>query len=214
MHFLAHPIGLTFANAFRYALPRRNTMREISKKLFTVDEYYRMAEAGILTEDDRVELIEGEIIQMSPIGYRHAICVTRTTTFLIRALEWKAVVTSQNPLLLTDWTAPQPDVTVLLPPFESYDTRLPKASDVLLVVEVSDNSLRYDCDIKVPLFAAAGCPEVWIEDLQNDLILVYRDPSDGAYKTTLTFHRGDSISPVAFPDKTLAVDDLLGTVPS
>jgi Uma2 family endonuclease len=189
-------------------------MREISKKLFTVDEYYKMAEAGILTEDERVELIEGEIIQMSPIGYRHATCVTRTTTFFIRAFEWKAVVTSQNPLLLTEWTAPQPDITVLRPPFESYDTRLPKAPDVLMVVEVSDSSLRYDRDIKVPLFAAAGCPEVWIEDLQNDLIFVYRDPSGKAYKTTRTFHRGDTLSPIAFPDKTFAVDDLLGTVPA
>jgi Uma2 family endonuclease len=189
-------------------------MREISKKLFTVDEYYRMAEAGILTENDRVELIEGEIIEMSPIGQRHFICVTRTTTFFIEAFGRKAVVTSQNPLLLTEWTAPQPDVTVLQPPLESYDTRLPKAPDVLLVVEVSDSSLRYDRDIKVPLFAAAGCTEVWIEDLQNDLILVYRDPSNGAYNTTLTFHRGDSISPVAFPDKLFAVDDLLGTIPS
>jgi Uma2 family endonuclease len=87
-------------------------------------------------------------------------------------------------------------------------------SDVLLAVEVSDSSLRYDRDIKVPLFAAAGCPEVWIEDLQKDQILVYRDPSGGAYKTTLTFHRGDTISPVAFPDKLFALDDLLGTIPT
>jgi Uma2 family endonuclease len=189
-------------------------MCEIGKKLFTVDEYYRMADAGILTEDDRVELIEGEIVQMSPIGYRHAICVTRATTFFIEAFGRKAVVMTQNPLILSDWTAPQPDVTVLQPPFDLYNTRAPKAADVLLAVEVSDSSLRYDRDIKVPLFAAAGCPEVWIADLQNDLILVYRDRSGVAYKTTLTFHRGDSISPIAFPDKPFAIDDLLGTIPS
>jgi Uma2 family endonuclease len=189
-------------------------MREIGKKLFTVDEYSRMAEVGILHEDDRVELIEGEIIEMSPIGYRHSGCVARAHERFIQSLGSTAVVMSQSPLLLSEWTAPQPDLIVLKPRSDFYDTRTPKAADVLLAVEVSDSSLRYDRDIKVPLFAAAGTLEVWIEDLQNDLILVYRDPADGAYKTTLTLHRGDTISPIAFPDKTFAVDDLLGTVPS
>jgi Uma2 family endonuclease len=189
-------------------------MREISKKLFTVDEYSRMAEAGILNEDDRVELIEGEIIEMSPIGHRHSGCVARAHKRFIEALGSTAVVMSQSPLLLSDWTAPQPDIIVLHPRADFYDTRTPNASDVLLAVEVSDSSLRYDRDIKVPLFAAAGTLEVWIEDLQHDQILVFRDPSGKAYKTNLTFHRGDTIAPVAFPDKTFAVDDLLGTISS
>jgi Uma2 family endonuclease len=189
-------------------------MREISKKLFTVDEYSRMAEAGILNEDDRVELIEGEIIEMSPIGHRHSGCVARAMRLFFEAFGRTTVVMSQSPLLLSDWTAPLPDIIVLRPRSDFYDTRTPNAADVLLAVEVSDSSLQYDHDIKVPLFADAGTLEVWIEDLQQDLILVFRDPAGKAYKTTLTCHRGDSISPVAFPDKTFAVDDLLGTVPS
>ena len=186
-------------------------MQEITKKLFTVDEYYRMAEAGILTPEDRVELIDGEIIQMSAIGHRHMACVTRATTLFILAFGSKAVVSTQNPVQLSGWTEPQPDLVILKPRSDFYDTGKPKAEDVLFTVEVADTSLLYDRNVKLPRFAAAGIPEVWIDDLQNDVVLVFRNPLVDGYQTTMTLQRGDTISPIAFPNNSFAIDDLLGT---
>lgn len=183
---------------------------EITKKLFTVDEYHRMAEVGILAEDDRVELIDGEIIQMSAIGHRHMVCVIRANTMFIEAFGRKAVVSAQNPVQLSDWTEPQPDLVVFKPRSDFYAARKPTPKDVLFVVEVADTSLRYDGNVKLPRYGAAGIPEVWIEDLKNDLLLVYRDPQHDSYKTSLTLQRGDSVSPIAFPDIRFAIDDLIG----
>jgi Uma2 family endonuclease len=183
---------------------------EVSRKLFTVDQYHRMGETGILDEDERVELIDGEIIRMSPIGARHAACVSRGMTFFFEAFGRRAVLHPQNPVQLSNWTEPQPDILVLKPRKDFYSAKTPKAEDVLFVVEVADSTLRYDCDVKVPRFAAGEIPEVWIEDLQHDLLLLYRDPSGEDYKTTFTRRAGESISPLAFPDVTFRVDDLLG----
>src|SRR5438105_15794893 len=109
---------------------------DVSKKLFTVDEYYRMADAGIFTEDDRVELIDGEIIQMSPIGHRHMVCVNRANTLFIRAFGSRAVVSPQNPVRLTRWTEPQPDLVVFKPSADFYAKKEPVPADVLFMVEV------------------------------------------------------------------------------
>ena len=183
---------------------------EVTKKLFTVDEYYRMADAGILTEDDRVELIDGEIIEMSPIGNRHQACVNRANTFFTEAFGRTAIVSNQSPLRLSNYTEPLPDVIVLKPVPDFYASRERRPEDVLFIVEVSDTTLRYDKNVKLPRYATAGVVEVWIEDLKNDLLLVYRDPAEKAFKTYLVLHRGDSISPLAFPKVTFKVDDLLG----
>jgi Uma2 family endonuclease len=183
---------------------------DIVKKLFTVDEYHRMGEAGILTEDDRVELIKGEIVQMSPIGNRHMVCVDRAMYTLISTLKNQAHVSIQNPLQLDDYSEPQPDVIVLKPRADYYAGRTRAPSDVLLMIEVSDTTLRYDCNIKVPLYAASGVSEVWVEDLQNDVILVYRDPAGPAYKTTFTRRHEETISPLAFPSVAFTVADFLG----
>jgi len=182
---------------------------EITKKLFTVDEYYRMAEAGILGPEDRVELIDGEIIQMSPIGHRHMGCVNRAVRLFIESVGRRAVVSPQNPVLLSMWTEPQPDVTVLKPRDDCYDSKKPEYADALLVIEIAETSLSYDRDVKVPRYAAAGIPEVWIEDLTHDQLLVYRDPGKNGYLNALTLRRADSISPLAFPDVTFKVGDLL-----
>ena len=184
---------------------------EVTKKLFTVDEYHRMGKAGILLENDRLELIDGEIIQMSPIGHRHAICVNRANTFFIEGFGRKALVSPQNPLQLTEWTEPQPDLVVLKPRADFYAGKQWVPEDVFFVVEVSDSTLQYDRKVKVPRFAAAGIPEVWIEDLQHDHLLVHRDPSGEGYSTILELSPGDSVSPLAFPDVTFRVDDLLST---
>jgi Uma2 family endonuclease len=182
---------------------------EVTKKLFTVDEYYRMADAGILTADDRVELIDGEIIEMSPTGNRHNACVNRANTFFSEAFGRSVIVSNQSPLRLSNYTEPVPDVIVLKTVADFYASRECKPEDVLFLVEVSDTTLRYDKNIKLPRYAAAGVAEVWIEDLQGDVLLVYRYPVKKAFKTSLVLHRGDSISPLAFPQVTFKIDDLL-----
>lgn len=183
---------------------------EISKKLFTADEYHEMAAAGILRPEDRLELIDGEIVEMSPIGDRHAACVRIANNLFARAFGNAALIDVQNPLRLNNYTEPQPDIVVLKPRVDYYKQKKVRPEDALLVVEVSDTTLKYDRSIKVPRYAAAGIPEVWIEALGADELLVYRDLKSPNYSVCLTLRRGDSVSPVAFPDVVFRVDDLLG----
>jgi len=183
---------------------------ETTKKLFTVEEYYRMAEVGILKPDDRVELIDGEIIEMSPIGDRHAGCVNRATHLFTSRLGNRVVVSIQNPLQLSKFTEPEPDVVVLKPQADYYASKKVWAEDALLVIEVADTTLSFDRRVKVPRYAAAGVPEVWIENLQDDTLLVFRDLAGTQYKTSLALRRGETIIPVALPDVIFSVEDLLG----
>jgi len=183
---------------------------EVTKKLFTVDDYYRMAEVGILKPEDRVELLDGEIVEMSPIGIRHAGCVNRVNdlfTFLFRG---RAIVTVQNPARLNRYNEPQPDFVLAKARSDYYASAHPTSEDIYLMIEVADSSLRKDRDIKVPIYARLRVPEVWIVDLQRDRMLIYRHPVDETYKTTLTLHRGETLSVAAFPETTLKVEDLLG----
>jgi Uma2 family endonuclease len=190
---------------------RNEPMRmEISRKRFTVDDYYRMADAGILAPGDRVELIDGEIIQMSPIGVRQLGCVNATNAVFFDAFKGRAVISGQNPVQLSDFTEPQPDIALLKPRKDFYRGKHPEAADALLVVEVSDTTLAYDRDVKLSYYASAGVPEVWIEDLNGDRILVYRNPLDGVYQVRLTRSRDESISVQAFPDIVFTVSDFLG----
>jgi Uma2 family endonuclease len=162
---------------------------EVSKKRFTVDEYYRMAEAGILRAEDRVELIDGEIIQMSPIGQRHMSRVNRATSLFIKAFGDKAVVSPQNPVQLSDWTEPQPDIVVFKARSDFYESKKPTARDVLFVMEISDTTVRYDMEIKLPHFAAALIPEVWIQDITADILHVFREPQGNTYVTSMQLKR-------------------------
>src|SRR5918912_896850 len=155
---------------------------QIAKRYFNVSEYYRMAEAGILTADDRVELIEGEIVQMSPIGSLHAACVRRLNQLLQRLLGHAAVISVQDPVRLSDFSEPEPDVALLKPRADFYAHQHPTPDDVLLIIEVADTTVLYDRNVKVPLYARAGIPEVWLVDLQQDLIEVYARPTSGAYQ--------------------------------
>jgi Uma2 family endonuclease len=150
---------------------------EVPKKLFTVDEYSRMAEAGILGPNDRVELINGEIIQMSPVGIRHIACVNRATALLVTTFAGRGVISVQNPIELDIHNEPQPDLTVMKHRPDFYATKRLTASDTLLVIEVADTTRWLEMNVKVPIYAAKGISEVWIEDLQHDRILVYRDPA-------------------------------------
>jgi len=195
-----------------YDPDRKTTIMRIAapKRIFNVDDYYRMAEVGILGPEDRVELIDGEIIQMSPIGTKHAGCVNRANRIFTLVFRDLAIVSVQNPLRLNNYTEPEPDLVLLRHRSDDYRDKRMMGDDALLVVEVADTTLRYDRDVKVPRYASAGVPEVWIEDLKGDRLLVYRDPAADGFKTRLVLKRGDSVSTMAFPDIPFTVDELLG----
>lgn len=182
----------------------------IARRLFTVDEYYRMAAAGILGPDDRVELIDGEIVEMSPIGIRHASCVDRIMALLIRRLGRRATVCGQNPVRLDIRSEPQPDIAVVSPRDDFYASGHPGPSDVLWLVEVADTTLAFDRRVKVPLYARAGVPELWIVDLEHDRVEVFADPAGGGYTASEVYGRGDRISPRALVRVTLRVEEILG----
>lgn len=164
-----------------------------ARRSFTVTEYLRMAEAGILHEDDRIELIEGEIIEMSPVGSRHVACVNRLTTWLNVQLGTRAIVSAQNPVHLSVFSEPEPDVAVFKPRSNFYADVLPTAADTLLTIEVGDSSLEYDRRDKLPLYAQSGIPEVWIVNLRDDSVSRYTQPSGGKYQKSRRFRRGETV---------------------
>jgi Uma2 family endonuclease len=184
---------------------------EIVRKLFSVDEYYRMVEVGILAEDDRVELIEGEILEMSPIGDRHLACTDRATMLFAPLLLGKAIVRIQGSIRLSDNTQPQPDIILLNPRKDFYAKGGAVTKDALLVIEVAETSFRYDRGRKLAIYAKYGVHEVWIEDLNTDTLLIFRDRHPKGYKTSLVLQPSDSVSPLAFPELILPVSALLGT---
>lgn len=180
----------------------------LTRHRFSVEDYYAMARAGILTEDDRVELLDGEIFEMTPIGVDHAFCVQR----LIRAfdrLEDRAALDVQNPIRLSPSSDPQPDVALLELPLERYRKAPPGPADVLLVVEVADTSLMTDRTKKLPLYAEAGIREAWIVNLQEQVIEVYRGPSASGYSKRCLVREG-TVAPLAFPDEVIGVEEILG----
>lgn len=183
---------------------------EATRKRFTVDDYYRMAEIGILSENDRTELIEGEIIEMSPIGDPHLTAVNRATMIFARGIGDKVVVSVQNPAHMDRYNEPQPDVLLIRPREGFYGTGKPDPEDVVLLIEVSDTSLRFDRKVKVAIYARNRIREVWIIDLEGEAIHVYREPKGNTYASIETKERSEMISPQAFPDFSLKVSDLIG----
>ena len=181
-----------------------------ARRRFTVDEYYWMARVGILRPSDRVELIDGEIIEMNPIGEPHAGTVNRLNSVFSRRLGDAVIVAVQNPIRLDNGSEPEPDLALLRPRRDFYATGHPTPSDVLLVVEVSDTTVEYDTQTKAPLYARAGIPELWIVDLTRACVMVYLDPADAGYATTRVLRRGEVLRPLAFPDLALPIDDVLG----
>ena len=180
------------------------------RRLFTVDDYYRMAEVGLLKPDERVELIEGEIVKMTPIGPRHAGHVEQLADVFSHALGRAVHIRTQNPLRLGDRSEPEPDMMVLRRAPDFYKSRHPDPSDVHLLVEVADSSLVYDRQTKVPLYARHGIPEVWLVNLVERHIAVYRDPAPDGYRSVSIVRQGGTLRPLAFPDFELAVDEILG----
>jgi Uma2 family endonuclease len=166
----------------------------------TVDHYHRMADAGLFAHGERVELIEGEIIDMPPMGSRHAAWATRLADLLSVAVRPRAMVRQEKPVRLNDASEPQPDITVVVARDDYYVSRHPAAADVLLLVEVSDTTLRYDLDVKVPLYARSGVREVWVVDLQTETVHFHRDLVNGAYRSISAVQQPDVVTLEALPD--------------
>jgi Uma2 family endonuclease len=182
----------------------------VRRRRFTVDEYYRMAEVGVLHEDDRVELIDGEVISMSPIGKRHGAAVDRLNELLILRLARRATVKIQNPLRIDQHSEPQPDIVVARRREDFYAAEHPRPEDTHLVIEVGDSSARFDRVVKAPIYARSGVPEVWLVDLVAGEVRVLRAPGPDGYADVSVKRRGETISPGAFPDLVLRAEDVLG----
>jgi Uma2 family endonuclease len=180
-----------------------------ARRRFDVDAYYRMAEAGVLGDPRRVELIDGEIIDMAAIGSPHAAATNRLARHFIRALhDEAALVNVQSPLRLDAYNEPEPDLTILRPRADGYRASHPTAADVLLLVEVSETSLAYDRGVKLALYAKFRVPEVWIVDLLGGAVEVYREPKEGAYASRERLANG-SLAPALVGGVTIDVAGLV-----
>ena len=182
---------------------------ELTRRRFTAEEYHWMARVGILGEDDRVELVDGEIVEMTPIGHRHAACVNRLAELFSLTLGNAAIVSVQNPVRLGQYSEPQPDLALLRRKPDFYASGHPSAEDILLLVEVADSSAEPDRRVKIPLYARGGAPEVWLVELDQETVTVYRDPAPDGYHTVRVVRRGEQVAPAAFPSHSLAVSDIL-----
>jgi len=182
----------------------------LTRHRLTVDDYYRMGEAGVFAPEARVELIDGEVIDMAPIGSRHGATVKRLIALLTAAVGARAIVSAQDPLRLSDLSEPEPDLMLLKPRPDFYGSAHPSAADVLLLIEVADTSARYDREIKLPLYARHGVAEVWIVDLDARLLRFFRAPASDAY-TDITASETPGNTPVgALTDVTIDLTGLLG----
>lgn len=181
-----------------------------AQRIFTVDEYYRMAEAGILHEDDRVELIEGRIVELSPIGGRHAACVDKLNRLLNQRVGDAAIVRVQNPVSLPGDSEPEPDIALLRPREDFYAEGHPGPEDVFLIIEVAETSLGYDRGIKAPLYARAGVPELWIVDLESGRVLIHGEPSEGVYGVVNEPGHDELLVPRMVPELSVGAGEILG----
>lgn len=183
---------------------------DLRRRPFTVNEYHRIAEAGVLGEDDRVELIEGEIVEMTPIGARHARCVTVLSHLLHRQVGDRFIVTVQNPIRLSERSEPQPDLALVRWRDDFYP-EMPTAQDVVLIIEVADTSEVTDRSVKLPAYGSAGIGEVWLVDLPAGVIEVHLEPSAAGYGHVDFYRPGQVVSATVAADVTVEVRDVLGS---
>ncbi|WP_017317325.1 Uma2 family endonuclease [Mastigocladopsis repens] len=183
---------------------------QLLRRKFTVEQYHKMAESGILAKDDRVELIRGEIIEMSPIGTKHAACVNRLVNLLIQRLGKRIILAPQNPVILNNNSEPQPDVTLLQPREDFYENAHPQPTDIFLLIEVADTTVKYDLEVKIPLYAEEKITEVWLVDINEQSVEVFREPTTEGYRNVSKLKRGNSLSIQAFSDVMITVDEILG----
>lgn len=177
---------------------------------FTVPDYYRMAQTGVLKPGARVELLDGRIIDMSPIGPMHGGAVKRLIRLFSSAAAGRWLVSAQDPLHVDEYSEPQPDLMLLKPAKDDYTSRHPQPEDVHLLIEVADASLEFDRAEKLPIYGRAGIPEAWILDLRGETVEVYREPNFSGYGSHQTLRAGDAASPLAFPAVVVHVAELLG----
>jgi Uma2 family endonuclease len=176
----------------------------------SVDLYHYMAEQGMFEPDERVELIDGEIFAMSPVGSLHVRCVNFLNDFLVRKLGEGFLVSVQNPIISANDTEPQPDLTILRRNHDLYISHLPTGRDTLIVIEVADTSASFDRNRKFPKYAQAGIPEAWLVDLKRDAVEVHTAPGPNGYGEVKTLRRGDRLSSTVIPTIDLSVDEILG----
>ena len=186
-----------------------SSVLNLTVRRFTVAEYYAMAEAGILTEDDRVELIDGVIVEMSPVGSRHVGVVNGFNRALTEAVGRRAVVQVQSPIRLDDGTEPRPDLALLRDRPDFYSSSHAEPSDVLLLIEVADSSVNYDRNEKLPRYARAGIPEVWLTVLPEDVVEAHTEPTDNGYRVTRRFRADDVLRPGCFEDIEIPIAAIL-----
>ncbi len=182
----------------------------VPRRLLTVDDYHRMGEAGILSEDDRVELIEGELVEMAPIGSEHVASVGALTHLLVLALGERGIVFPQSPVRLDAHNEPQADFVVAKPPRHRYRSELPTPEDILLIVEVSASSLGYDRGVKLALYARHAIPEVWVVNLAAQEVEVFRKPAGDQYGSTSRVGRSGFLEIEALPGVRIAADPIFG----
>lgn len=181
---------------------------EPTRLRISIDRYQKMVESGVLTKDDRVELIEGEIVDMAPIGRNHFAITARLQDFFASTLGQRAIVAIGAPLNLGDFSEPQPDLALLKRRGDFYRAKLPEADDALLVVEVADSSLAYDLDAKARLYARYGVAEYWVIDVNGRRVIVHRAPEHERFSEVIERRGSDTLSPMAFSDAAVSVRQL------
>jgi Uma2 family endonuclease len=182
---------------------------ELPKRRFTADEYQLMGQAGILSDDDRVELMDGEVVTLTPIGPRHNASVNRATRAMFAAVGNTEIVHVQGSVRLDAFHEPEPDIVLLRPREDFYSSQLPGPADILLVVEIAEASVEYDRDVKASAYAASGILEYWLVDLRDDSLTCHTDPDASGYRTLQIRRRGESVAPRSLPHCTIPVDAFL-----
>ncbi len=178
---------------------------------FDVKQYHRMGETGILNPEYHLELIEGEVVVMSPIGLKHMVTINRLNRFLGKRVGDRGILSIQNPIRLNDYSEPQPDVVILRLQDDMYAGKFPEAEDVLLLIEVADSSLKSDREVKLPLYAKHQIPDVWIANLESDVLEIYRQPENGIFSQKIVISQKDKqFLPLAFSDLFLTLSDIYG----
>jgi Uma2 family endonuclease len=190
---------------------RRHLMAVRQPYRFTVEDYHRMGEAGILGTDDRVELIEGQIVEMPPIGSPHGGTVNALIHLFSKTVGDRAIVAAQNPVRLSDISEPEPDFMLLRPRPDFYRGSHPTPADVLLLIEVADTSVEFDRSVKLPLYARTGIPEYWLVDLERGVLDVHRSPAGDRYDEVQELVAGARVAPMSLPDAELDVGEILGS---
>jgi Uma2 family endonuclease len=188
-----------------------STRLTLSRHKLSVEDYHQMGRAGILGEDSRVELIEGELIDMAPIGSLHASVVSTLSMFFARQVGELAIVSTQNPVSLPPDSEPQPDIVLLKPRPDRYRSALPTAADVMLLIEVADTTFKYDLEIKLPAYARRGIVEVWLIDLKGGTLEIYREPGRKGYRKLLRPDRSETIAPALISEARLPLTEIWPT---